>query len=148
MNGGICGSPPHEKIVGFIRMHHVMTLATVADGQPWCSNIFYAYIPASNLFVFASEFHTRHIAEALANLYVAGSIVLETKIVGRVQGLQLTGTTRPMSVEDGDNLRKAYLKRFPYAAAMSLDLWVLDPAYMKFTDNTLGFGKKLVWEKK
>lgn len=143
----VCSGLPPEKIVAFIRKHHVLTLATVAGGQPWCSNIFYAYIPQSNLFVFTSESHTRHAVEAVANSSVAGSIVLETRIVGRVQGLQLTGTTRPVATYDGGWTRKAYLKRFPYAAAMTLDLWILDPAYMKFTDNTLGFGKKIVWEK-
>lgn len=143
----ICGGLPPEKIAGFIRKHHVLTLATTAGDQPWCSNIFYAYIGASNLFVFASESGTRHGAEATANPCVAGSIVVETRVVGRVQGLQLTGTTRPVSATDGDGPRKAYLRRFPYAAAMTLDLWIFDPVYMKFTDNTLGFGKKLVWEK-
>ena len=46
-----------------------------------------------------------------------------------------------------DTLRKAYLKRFPYAAIAPLSLWVLKAHTLKHTDNTLGFGKKLLWNR-
>ena len=123
-----------------------MTVATYGSGTPWCANIFYAYIAAANVFVFTSDSHTRHAREALADVRVAASIVLETRIVGKVQGLQMTGAMRPVGKTDGNSFRNAYLKRFPYAAAAPLELWILEPDYMKLTDNTLGFGKKLYWE--
>lgn len=138
---------PEEKITAFIRKHHVLTLATSADGQPWCANMFYAYLREENLFVFTSDDHTRHVAEARINPRVAASITLETKVVGRLQGLQIEGTLRPAG--EGETApRKAFLKRFPYAAVTDLHLWVLEPSLMKLTDNTLGFGKKLIWQKK
>ena len=33
-----------------------------------------------------------------------------------------------------------------FAALAELTLWALVPDYLKFTDNTLGFGKKLIWK--
>jgi len=30
---------------------------------------------------------------------------------------------------------------------MELNLWQLDVTYFKFTDNRLGFGKKLIWKR-
>jgi uncharacterized protein YhbP (UPF0306 family) len=42
--------------------------------------------------------------------------------------------------------RMAYLKRFPYAALSGTPVWIVEITYAKFTDNRLGFGKKLVWE--
>ena len=36
--------------------------------------------------------------------------------------------------------------RFPYAAAMDLEMWAIAPDYLKLTDNRLGFGKKTIWE--
>ena len=36
-------------------------------------------------------------------------------------------------------------ERFPVANLMDLHLWQLDVTYLKFTDNRLGFGKKLIW---
>jgi len=43
--------------------------------------------------------------------------------------------------------RKAYIKKFPFAIAAKLDLWVLQLEYVKMTDNRLGFGRKIVWRR-
>lgn len=132
-----------ERIIKFIKKHHVLTLATVnSEGMPYVANCFYAYDNKRNRFVFTSDFTTRHGAEMAANDSVALSIVLETRIVGRVQGLQVTGRSH----RGDDEARKCYIKRFPYAAAADLELWMVEPTFMKLTDNTLGFGKKLIWQ--
>lgn len=93
---------------------------------------------------------TKHAVDAKINPHVAGSIVLETKVVGKVQGLQIRGIMQQVSTlseEHGERARRVYLKRYPYAALMELELWTLEPTYLKLTDNTLGFGKKLIWHK-
>lgn len=132
-----------ERFIKFIKKHHVLTLATVnSEGMPYVANCFYAFDAERNLFVFTSDLATRHGAEMAANSSVALSIVLETRIVGRVQGLQVTGR----ALRGDDEARKCYIKRFPYAAAADLELWMVEPTMMKLTDNTLGFGKKLVWQ--
>ena len=87
-----CGEAINERFVRFLRRHHVLTLATVAEGVPYCSNAFYCYDKERNLLVFTSDPATRHAQEMERNPRVAASVVLETKIVGRVQGLQLCGT--------------------------------------------------------
>ncbi len=125
-----------------------MTLATVgADGRPWTAHVFYVCLPGQNLFVFTTETKTRHGAEMAADANVAAGIALETRTVGRLQGLQIEGTVRIAQGEELSAARRAYLKRFPYAIAADLSLWLLEPAMMKLTDNTLGFGKKLIWQK-
>lgn len=132
-----------ERFIKFIKKHHVLTLATVnGEGMPYVANCFYAFDTKRNLFVFTSDLATRHGAEMAANSSVALSIVLETRIVGRVQGLQVTGR----ALRGDDEARKCYIKRFPYAAAADLEIWMVAPTLMKLTDNTLGFGKKLVWQ--
>ena len=132
-----------EHFIKFIKRHHVLTLATVnSEGMPYVANCFYAYDSKRNCLVFTSDTSTRHGAEMEANSNVAISIVLETRIVGRVQGLQIEG-----NAERGDDeARKCYIKRFPYAAAAALEIWMVHPSMMKLTDNTLGFGKKLIWQ--
>lgn len=134
-----------EKIAKFIKRHHVLTLATASDdGTPYCSNAFYAYDARRNVLIFTSDDSTRHTGEMRARSSVAASIVLETRIVGRIQGVQICGT----AVEGDGEDRKTYLKRFPYAAAMgAATIWRIEPDFMKLTDNTLGFGKKLIWRK-
>ncbi len=132
-----------EAIVRFIRKHHVLTLATQGDEGLWCANCFYAYDPKRGELLFTSGPETRHGSEMARNPHVAASIVLETRIVGRIQGLQISGTVR----EADPKGRTIYLKRFPYAAVAELHLWALEPHTLKLTDNTLGFGKKLIWNR-
>ena len=132
-----------KKIEKFITSHHVLTLATsTADGHPYCCNIFYAYNKQEGAFIFTSDDHTHHAQMMSNNPRVAASIVLETRIVGKVQGLQITGEVK--RAVDGD--KALYIKRFPYAAVADLQLWRLEADFMKLTDNTLGFGKKLIWQ--
>lgn len=138
------GEAINERFVRFLRRHHVLTLATVAEGAPYCSNAFYCYDKERNLIVFTSDPATRHAQEMERNPRVAASVVLETKIVGRVQGLQLCGT----AARADETAKRIYLKRFPYAALAELTLWAIEPDFMKLTDNTLGFGKKLIWNNK
>lgn len=135
-----------DKIAEFLRKHHVMTLATVgADGQSWCAHVFYAWMAQDKRFVFMTDPATRHGNEMTTHTKVAAGIALETRIVGRLQGLQIEGEAYQPEGGDLEKARHVYLKRFPYAVAMGLPLWILAPDMMKLTDNTLGFGKKLIW---
>ena len=135
---------PEKKITDFIARHHVLTLATsTADGLPYCAACFYAYDKVRNLFIFTSDDTTCHAQQMVANSNVACAITLETRVVGKVQGLQICGVARRGEAED----RSVYVKRFPYAAVAPLNIWVVEPTFMKLTDNTLGFGKKLIWNR-
>ena len=124
-----------------------MTLATCRDNRPWCCNCFYAYLEQFNGLAFASDSSTRHIIEALQQPYVAGSIVLETKIIGKLQGVQLEGKIVEAESDFLNEIGTAYFKRFPYAKLMDTKLWFLELHTIKFTDNSLGFGKKIYWSK-
>lgn len=138
---------PDPKICTFLRRHHVLTLATVSGDQPWVANCFYAFLEQEMAFVFTSGFDTRHIREVQANNKVAGNVVLETSIIGKIQGIQFSGTLLPAEGEKQAGASIAYLKRFPFAALMDTTLWILSIDYLKMTDNRLGFGKKLLWQR-
>ncbi|MFI3316006.1 MAG: pyridoxamine 5'-phosphate oxidase family protein [Rikenellaceae bacterium] len=133
-----------ERIIKFIKRHHVLTLATSQGNAPYCANAFYAYDTTRNRLIFTSDASTKHGEQMIANNTVAASIVWETKLVGRIQGLQLTGSTTAADPKD----RECYIKRFPYTALAELHLWAIEPQMIKYTDNTLGFGKKLIWNAK
>ncbi len=132
-----------EKILNFISKHHVMSLATSCESELSVCNLFYAYDVKEVSFIVASSDDTTHIQNILKNSRVAGSIVLETKIVGKIQGLQFIGNFLPV---DDSRLKKLYFKTFPYTLAMNPTLWQIKINYFKFTDNRLGFGKKIIWQ--
>lgn len=130
-----------KRIIDFIRRHHVLTLATSVEGEPYCAACFYAYDKERNRIVFTSDDSTRHAQQMLENAKVAVGITLETRIVGKVQGVQICGVASRGNDED----KRLYIKRFPYAALAPLNIWAVEPTFIKLTDNTLGFGKKLIW---
>ena len=131
-----------KRISDFIKRHHVLTLATASsEGEPYCAACFYAYDKERNRLIFTSDDATRHAQEMLQNAKVAIGITLETRIVGKVQGAQICGVAQRGDEED----KKHYIKRFPYAAMAPLNIWAVEPTFIKLTDNTLGFGKKLIW---
>ena len=136
-----------KRIIEFIQAHHVLSLATCDENVPYCSNMFYVFLEKENALVFTSEEKTRHIQELIKNNKVAGSIALETEAIGLIRGLQFQGI---MYKPDRTLKRKAimaYLKRFPYAILKGAAVWMIELRHAKFTDNRLGFGKKLYWQK-
>jgi len=139
---------PEKRVTDFINEHHVLTLATVVQNNPWCANCFYVYLEEENCFVFTSDDSTKHVNDVLENKNVAGSVVLETNTVGKIRGIQFRGVMERPGKDIESKAKKAYLKRFPYAVLMKTSLWVLNLNYIKMTDNRLGFGKKLIWEDK
>ena len=134
-----------SRIIKFFRKHHVLTIATTVDNEPWCANCFYVYLEEENALVFTTDSDTRHGKEFIKNPVVAGSVVLETMIIGKIRGIQFRGI---VSEPEGELLSKAkwaYLKKFPPAALMDTHLWIVRLTHIKMTDNRLGFGKKLLW---
>lgn len=136
-----------KRIIRFFRKHHVLTIATSLGNEPWCANCFYVYLPERNALVFTTDDKTRHGQEFRRNNLVAGSVVLETRIIGKIRGIQFQAIVSEPAGDILEEARKAYLKRFPVAMLMETHLWICDLIYIKMTDNRLGFGKKLIWEK-
>jgi uncharacterized protein YhbP (UPF0306 family) len=139
--------PIDPRILAFISEHYILTLAISSDDRPYCATCFYIYLQEPNLFVFTSEPDTRHIREMIRtnNFYGSAAIALETKITGKIRGLQITGMIRKLKGEELKIAKKEFLKKFPIAYLSKLYLWGLEPEFIKMTDNRLGFGTKLIW---
>jgi uncharacterized protein len=144
-----------SRLARLLRRHHVLTLSTTSVNGSWIAHCFYAFLPDDMVLVFTTDPNTRHGREMLQNPNVSGGIMLETKMVGKIRGIQLTGqaficqSSESAGAMDPSlpECRQAYLKRFPYAIAMKPDFWFLHINYVKLTDNRLGFGTKLEWER-
>jgi uncharacterized protein len=136
-----------ERIIRFIKKHHILTLATSNDNKPYCCTCFYHYSEKENKFLITSDKDTRHIYEVLLQPFIAGAIALETSMVGKIQGVQLTGIIKELKGEESEKAKRTYIRRFPVAAFAELVLWSIEPDFIKLTDNRLGFGKKIIWKK-
>ena len=134
-----------KRIIKFIQQHHVLTLATTKNNIPWCCNCFYTYVQEDNMLVVLSDKGTRHVDECIENINVAGSIVLETSIIGKIRGIQFTGIMIELKDDELKLARKAYLFKFPYALLTKTIVWGIKIQHIKMTDNRLGFGEKIYW---
>jgi hypothetical protein len=135
------------RVIKFFRKHHVLTIATTVENEPWCANCFYVYLEEENALVFTTDTDTRHGKEFIKNPLVGGSVVFETMVIGKLRGIQFLGIVSEPVGEMLSKARWAYLKKFPPAALMDTHLWVVKLTLIKMTDNRLGFGKKLIWSK-
>ena len=129
-----------KKIAAFIKKHHLLSLATEGE-RLWCCSMFYAYDEVEKTFIVASDESTEHMENVAQNARVAGTVALETKTVGKIQGIQFTGKMERCP----DALQTLYFEVFPYARIMNSTLWRIRLDELKMTDNTIGFGKKISW---
>ncbi len=133
-----------EKISEFLDEHHVMSLATMDFEELSVCSLFYAYSKEKNCFIVASSDDTTHIKHINKNKNVSGNILLETKTLGKIQGVQFRGV---FTLLEDEGLKKLYYKSFPYALALLPKLWIIEVEYFKMANNKLGFSKKIVWSK-
>ncbi len=136
-----------EQIITFLEDQTVVTIATSVNDQPYCASCYYAYVPGDNLLVFKSDSDTRHIEEALQNNQVGGTVLPDNVTKVKPKGVQFTGIFSKAEGGVGEKAKKAYLKKYPVAGIFRGDIWVIELSKIKFTDNTLVFGKKTLWER-
>ena len=137
----------NNKIEAYILSNKVFSLATSVDNIPYCANCFYSYDEVIKTLIFLSDPETRHIKEALINNRVGGSIQNGVTEVEKLQGIQFMGVFIKPSEELAKDFYAIYFKRFPFAKAKPSPIWGIQLNWIKMTDNTLEFGKKLIWEK-
>ena len=124
---------------------HVVTWCVTRDDELWCANAFYVYDPETVAFYLLSDEKTRHGQMTGERAKVAGTVNGQPKTVALIRGVQFKGEIRRLDGEESDARRKLYTRRFPVAAALKAPVWEIRLDELKFTDNTLGFGKKLHW---
>ena len=129
----------------WLAKQHVVTWCVQEKGEMWCANAFYVYDPERVAFYVLSEDKTRHAQMTGLQAKVAGTVNGQPKTVALIRGVQFAGEIRRLDGEESDAQRKRYLRRFPVARAMSAPVWEIRLDELKFTANTLGFGKKFYW---
>ena len=136
-----------ESIEKFLLSHTVLSLATSVNNRPYCASCYYAFVPGENVLLFKSDPDTQHIEDALSNSQVAGTILPDKLEKTKIQGVQFSGTFRKA---EGSIQRKAeltYLAKYPVATLFRGNIWIIELNRIKFTDNALLKGKKILWER-
>lgn len=134
-------------IVNFLNANYVLSLSMADNGGSWSANCFYALDELSQSLIFISHGNAKHAQLLEQTSTVSGTISAQTKNVAHIQGVQYTGKTGAPEGEAYRAAHEVYYKRFPFARFVRAKLWLLELDFVKYTDNSLGFGKKLVWER-
>jgi Uncharacterized protein conserved in bacteria len=129
----------------WLAKQHVVSWCVASEGELWCANAFFVYDPDRVAFYLLSDETTRHGKMTGKRAPVAGTVNGQPKTVALIRGVQFKGEIRLLDGEESTEKRALYNHRFPVARMLSAPVWELRLDELKFTDNTLGFGKKLHW---
>lgn len=129
----------------WLAKQHVVSWCVAREGELWCANAFYVYDPQRVAFYLLSEETTRHGQMTGKQAPVAGTVNGQPKTVALIRGVQFKGEIRLLEGDEAEEKRALYVRRFQVARVLSAPVWELRLDELKFTDNTLGFGKKLHW---
>ena len=129
----------------WLAKQHVVSWCVSSGDALWCANAFFVFDPQKVAFYLLSEDKTRHARMTGEQAKVAGTVSGQPKTVALIRGVQFSGEIRRLSEEESAEPRALYNRRFPVARVLSAPMWEIRLHELKFTDNTLGFGKKLYW---
>jgi uncharacterized protein len=131
-----------DRINTFLEANRCLTLCTATADGVWCANCYFAYNEQKAILVIKSSEDSRHTVQALQNPAVAGTILPDKLETISIKGIQFTAAFKKCA---DDTEKEIYYKKYPFARAISGDFWLLKLQTVKYTDNTLGFGKKIYW---
>lgn len=148
--------PPHTKeaweaALRFLSQRSTLTLATADEsGRPYAASLYFVHDESLRLY-FLSSPESRHVRHLLARPEVAATIHGEPWDWKTIQGIQLMGTADP--VEDPEERERAmarYRAKFPFIgelpqALAHARLYRVTPRWVRWIDNTRGFGYRVEW---
>lgn len=135
------------NVSSFIKEQSILTISTSYNNISYSASCFYSFIEDSKCVVFKSSPHTKHIKDGLLNENVSGTIIASFSDIAKMKGIQFQGKFIQPTLFSLSHAQANYYLKFPFAMAMKGDLWLIELEFVKMTDNTLGFGKKILWEK-
>jgi len=137
----------NERIIAFLEGQKAATICCVDESnQPCCFSCFYVFDRATKCFYFKSSVNTHHGPLLLKLPGVAGTIQMDKLNLLAIKGAQFYGVIIDRNDPLAVNAKSFYHKKYPFALTMHGEVWTVQLQQVKMTDNTLSFGKKLVWE--
>ncbi len=139
-------SEQKEAIWQYILSNHVMSISAWEQDDIWSANLFYAAdISQDCVYVMSSKL-THHGQLMQKNGVVSGTISEQTEEVTQLKGIQFLGIATILHDSLIQNAQSVYQQRFPVAKERQETLWKIAFTRLKFTDNSLGFGTKMIWQ--
>ena len=135
------------NVIRFLQQKHIVSFSVFADQEMWSAICFYVFDHTRQRLILLTKHETRHAGLMRKNPLVTGTVIHESTTVAKLQGVQFTGEISLLKTEEKQTALELYYSRFPYSRVMKSPVWQIVLTEVKFTDNTLGFGKKTHWER-
>lgn len=140
-------NPIPDKIVAFIQENNVSTVCFIDhENNPYCINCFYTFDEEQHILIFKSSIGTTHQKLTKPTVCISGTILPNVIDTLKLKGIQFTGKIIESEEIDKLQLNSKYFKKFPMSIAVMDYVWAVRLNFIKFTDNTLGFGNKTIWK--
>lgn len=137
-----------SSIIEFIGSNRVAGICFVNEkNEAHCISCFYVFDAEKKQLILKSTTGTAHDQFTLKKNKVAGTITPEVFDALKIQGIQFKGEVIEGSELNSFELSKNYYLKYPFAMVMPGYLWAIQLHSIKFTDNSKGFGTKIIWEK-
>jgi uncharacterized protein YhbP (UPF0306 family) len=103
--------------------------------------------PENGFLYFKSSASSRHASYLKQNPYVSGTIQPDKLNLFVVKGIQFEGIILNADENVKKMAAKEYYFQYPVALTMQGDIWIIQLENIRLTDSTIGFGKKIYWNK-
>ena len=138
----------NETIIQFLKEQTSASICCVDEtGKPYCFSCFYAFNSTAGLLYFKSSANSHHAGLMQENPFVAGTVLPDKLNKILIKGIQFEAVVLDTQQPLVKRSLGIYLSKHPLALAMPGDIWALQINYIKMTDSTLGFGKKIIWKR-
>ena len=137
---------PREEIGKYLETHNVLVLATVDEGGPWATPLFYASDENLDLY-FLSDPSVRHCRAIAKTPRISAVIHGGSAAWDELAGLQIDGWAHAADGELEDWARACYEAKFPFSLALVPSdrphrFYRIRPRWLRLIDNTRGLGFK------
>ena len=141
-------------IIGYLKAHRVMTLATSAGDAPWAAAVF--YVSRDFAIYFFSDPKSRHCANVRRNPAASAAIHENYADWREIRGLQIEGTVEEVPAAEIPAMMSAYVAKFPFVRDLltpeglfrvggkmiDVRFYTLVPSRCVLIDNRKGFGHR------
>jgi len=137
-----------KRIAAFIEKQKTASVCCLDDaGNPYCFSVFFVFDEERQQLYFKSSANSKHAQFLSKNIHIAGTILPDKLNLLAIRGVQFTGFIKRDQSSPAETSRDEYHKHIPLAFTMPGEVWTIQLETVKFTDNSLGFGKKIFWRK-
>ena len=138
----------NEKITQFLQTQTCCSISCLdEEGNPYCFSCYFSFDAASGTLSFKSSPDSYHAILISKNPNLAGTVLPDKLNKLSTKGIQFRGIRLSADDKFSQEASIKYHKRHPLALAIKGEVYTVQLNQIKMTNSSMGFGKKIHWER-